>query len=108
MRRTESYQGFVPVTILLPGRRIVGMAWKFGNRRLLQQIEEDKRQFLPIVTARIFDLTSPAKEQPEELPVVAVSTNQMIAIIPGDVATPVGKKSVRRRGASGKVAGEPQ
>jgi hypothetical protein len=89
---TEAYQGFVPVTLLLPGQRIEGKAWKFANRRLLQQIEEDRRQFLPLVSARIYE--SGVEREPEELPVLAVSTQRILAIIPGDVTTPMAQRRV--------------
>ena len=92
---TEAYQGFVPVTLLLPGQRIEGKAWKFANRRLLQQIEEDQRQFLPLVSARIYE--AGGDQDPEELPVLAVSTQRILAIIPGDVTTPM----AQRRAAGG-------
>ena len=87
---TEAYQGFVPVTLLLPGQRIEGKVWKFANRRLLQQIEENKRQFLPVVSARIYE--TGAEQEPEELPVLAVSTQRILAIIPGDVTTPMAQR----------------
>ncbi len=87
---TEAYQGFVPVTLLLPGQRVEGKAWKFANRRLLQQIEEDKRQFLPVVSARIYE--SGVEQEPEEIPVLAVSTQRILAIIPGDVTTPMAQR----------------
>ena len=91
---TQAYQGFVPITLLLPGQRIEGKAWKFANRRLLQQIEEDQRQFLPLVFARIFELDGSTGQNPPELPVLAVSTRKILAIIPGDITTPVAPRSV--------------
>jgi len=90
---TEAYQGFVPVTLFLPGQRIEGKAWKFANRRILQQIEEDRRQFLPLVSARIFELDGDPDQRPEELPVLAVSTQRILAIIPGDATTPVARRN---------------
>jgi len=90
---TEAYQGFVPVTLFLPGQRIEGKAWKFANRRILQQIEEDRRQFLPLVSARIFELGGDPDQRPEELPVLAVSTQRILAIIPGDATTPVAQSN---------------
>ncbi|MGD0112218.1 MAG: hypothetical protein ABSD48_10155 [Armatimonadota bacterium] len=95
---TEAYQGFVPVTLFLPGQRIEGRAWKFANRRILQQIEEDRRQFLPLVSAKIFELDGSPDQRPEELPVLAVSTQRILAIIPGDATTPV----AQRNGESGR------
>jgi len=94
---TEAYQGFVPVTLLLPGQRIEGKAWKFANRRLLQQIEEDRRQFLPLVSARVFDLGAGAGEQPQEVPVLAVSVQSILAIIPGDATTPMAQRHLDSR-----------
>jgi len=93
MSETEAYQGFVPVTVLLSGQRIEGKAWKFANRRLLQQIEEDRRQFLPLVSVRVYKLDAGCADQPEELPVLAVSTRHILAIVPGDTTTPVAPKS---------------
>jgi len=95
--KTEAYQGFVPVTLLLPGQRIEGKAWKFANRRLLQQIEEDRRQFLPLVSARIFELDVGRDQDPQELPVLAVSTQRILAIIPGDATTPVARQDAKAR-----------
>jgi len=90
----EDYRGFVPVTVLLPGQRIEGNAWKEAGQRLLEHIEGQKRQFLPIVEARIFDLSRP-DEAPTMLPILAVNTTAITAIIPGDVVTPVHEKSAR-------------
>jgi hypothetical protein len=105
MERTEAFQGFVPVTLLLPGQRIEGKAWKFANRRLLQQIEEDRRQFLPLVSARIFDIDGRRESGSTELPVLAVSTRRIVAIIPGDVATPVEERpDSERHGPGGSGA----
>ena len=93
MPNGEDYQGFVPITLMLPGQRIEGSAWKEGGQRLLEHIEAQKRQFLPIVEARIFDLSRP-DEAPSMLPVLAVNTTAIMVIIPGDVVTPVHEKSV--------------
>jgi len=86
MSATEEFEGFVPVTVYLAQHRIEGKAWKFANRRLLQQIEEDKREFLPLVQAQLFFLGGES-ETPAQFEVLAVSKSQIIAIEPKDVVT---------------------
>ena len=91
----EEYQGFVPLVVLLPGKRIEGKAWKAANRRLLQHIEKEARSFLPIVEARVYDLCRPRRKVPVRLPVVAVNTRLVTEIIPGDMVKPVAEKTRR-------------
>lgn len=100
VEQNEEYQGFVPIIVFLPGKRIEGKAWKEGARRLLEHIETEKRQFLPIVQARVSDLTTPDQE-PEQVPVIAVNRAAITAIIPGDVVTPPDERRSRRSGRFG-------
>jgi hypothetical protein len=93
MAATEEYQGFVPVTLFLPGQRIEGKVWKEGARRLLQHIEAQQRQFLPVVEARVFDLAKPDAAATEHA-VLAVSMRSIRAIIPGDTTSPAAVRSV--------------
>jgi hypothetical protein len=95
MSRGETFQGFVPITVLLPGQRIEGQAWKTGGQRLLQHVEQDGRRFLPVVEARVFDLSHP-DASPTTFSVIAVNTAAITAIIPGDTATPVNATGGRR------------
>lgn len=83
----EEYQGFVPLSVYLPGQRIEGKAWKFANRRLLQQIEEDKRQFLPVVEAKLYALEAGSARLVAEFDVLAVNKASITAIEPGDIVT---------------------
>lgn len=82
----ELEEGFVPITVELPGKRITGKAWKRAGRRLLEHIEEENRLFLPIVDAEVLDLSSRRRSR-QRLPVLAVRTASVSAIIPGDRVT---------------------
>jgi hypothetical protein len=99
MTMREEYEGFVPVTFYLADHRVEGKVWKFANRRLLQQLEEDKRQFVPVVLAKLFFTSAPSPgadpsraghppRQPAEFDVLAVSKDHIIAIEPKDTVTP--------------------
>jgi len=92
---TEASQGFVPVSILMHGQRVEGKAWKFANRRLLQQIEEDKRQFLPVVEAKLYRVQGGCSELAAEFAVLAVSKAAIIAIEPKDTVTPLDRPQGR-------------
>jgi hypothetical protein len=83
----EDYEGFVPVTFYLANHRVEGKVWKFANRRLLQQIEEDKRQFVPVVLAQLFFVGDASRQQVAEFDVLAVGKDHIIAIEPKDVVT---------------------
>jgi len=96
MTRDEGYEGFVPITVILPDRCIKGRAWKDAGRRLLDHIEQRKRRFLPIVDAEATGLTG-EEPTPKKLPIIAVNTAAIISIIPGDTVTPVVKKTSPRR-----------
>jgi hypothetical protein len=87
MTMREEYEGFVPVVLYLADRRVEGKVWKFANRRLLQQLEEDKRQFIPVVLAKLFFAGEPSR-QPAEFDVLAVSKSHIVAIEPKDTVTP--------------------
>jgi hypothetical protein len=80
--------------LFIAGQRIEGKAWKEAHRRLLEQIEGQKRQFLPVVEAKIFDLSKP-DDTPTVLPVVAVNTAAITTIVPGDAVTPLEEKAAR-------------
>lgn len=88
MSYREEYQGFVPVSVYLPGQRVDGRAWKYANRRLLQQIEEDSRQFIPLTEARVYALTGEESRLVGEFDVLAVSKAAIAAIEPKDSVTP--------------------
>jgi hypothetical protein len=92
----QPYEGFVPITLLLPGQRSEGKAWKRAGHRLLEHIELEKRSFLPVVEAEAFDLSG-RDQAPMQLPVIAVNTARITAVIPGDavtaIHTPVGSRS---------------
>jgi hypothetical protein len=88
MAASEEFQGFVPVSILMPGQRLQGKVWKFANRRLLQQIEDDKRQFLPVIEAKLYNVVGDSMELSAEFDVLAVSKAAMLAIEPKDTVTP--------------------
>ena len=84
MEIREEFQGFVPVSLHLPSQRIDGKAWKFANRRLLQQIEEDKRQFLPIIEAKVYAVDGESARPTGEFDVLAVNRSAVTAIEPKD------------------------
>jgi hypothetical protein len=89
MTYTEEYQGFVPVSIHIQGQRIDGRVWKFAKRRLLQQIEEDRRQFVPLVDAKLYELQGKSERLVSQFDVLAVSKRAIRAIEPGDTVTQV-------------------
>jgi len=88
MALTEEYEGFVPVTLYLANHRVEGKLWKFANRRLLQQMEEDRRQFLPVVLAKLFPVGGSSHQEPLEFDVLAVSKDHVMAVEPKDIVTP--------------------
>ncbi len=88
MSVTEEYEGFVPVSVHLAGQRVEGKAWKFAHRRLLQQIEEDKRQFIPLVEARLYRLEGQEAHLTGEFEVLAVNKSGVLAIEPKDTVIP--------------------
>jgi len=90
----EEFEGFVPVIVLLSDQRGEGKAWKRGGRRLLQDIEERHRQFLPIVDAKVHSLTEP-QSPPVLLPLVAVNTAAIRWIIAGDDISPATRRGRR-------------
>ena len=85
----EEYQGFVPVSIFLASQQVEGRVWKFANRRLLQQLEQDKREFVPVVEAKLYDLKGKARQLTAEFDVLAVRKGAIIALQPHDAVTPV-------------------
>lgn len=92
MPTPEEFQGFVPVTILLASQHVEGRVWKFANRRLLQQIEQDKRDFIPVVEAKVFAHEGPAHRLSAEYDVLAVRKSAIIAIEPLDTITKVAER----------------
>ena len=88
----EDYQGFVPVTILLATQHVEGRVWKFANRRLLQQIEQDKREFVPVVDAKLFVRDGDEKRLEAEYEVLAIRKSAIIAIEPLDCVTQVAER----------------
>jgi hypothetical protein len=85
MAAAEEFQGFVRVSLFLPAQRVEGRVWKFANRRLLQQIEQDKRDFIPVVDARLYTLEG-------EFDVLAVRKSAVTAIEPQDTVTKVAER----------------
>ena len=81
----EEFQGFVSISILLPSQRIDGRVWKFANRRLLQQIEADRREFLPVVEAKLYSTEGGSERMCAEFDVLAVRKSAILAIEPQDV-----------------------
>lgn len=92
MTMGEEYQGFVPVSIILASQQVEGRVWKFANRRLLQQIEQDKREFVPVVKARLYERKGKTRELTAEFEVLAVRKSAIIAIEPGDTVTAVAER----------------
>jgi hypothetical protein len=88
MNMGEEFEGFVPISVYLPGQRVDGKAWKFANRRLLQQIEEDTRDFLPVVDAKLYTLNKGSATLTAEFAVLAVNKRNTTAIEPKDAVTP--------------------
>ena len=92
MPAPEEYQGFVPVTILLSSQRIEGRVWKFANRRLLRQIEQDRRDFVPMVNAKLYRLDGATRCLAGEYHVLAVRKSAIIAIEPLDTVSQVAER----------------
>jgi hypothetical protein len=84
----EDFQGFVPLSVYLPNQRVDGKVWKFASRRLLQQIEEDRRQFLPIVEAKLYVLEAGSARLDAQFDVLAVNKAAIMAIEPKDTVAP--------------------
>lgn len=93
MRHGEEREGFVPITLILRDRRIEGKVWKQAGWRLLEQIEREGRQFLPIVEAEIAGSAGRLAPDSEHSEVVAVKLSEVVAIIPGDSVTPSGERA---------------
>ena len=89
MTMDEEYQGFVPVSIFLAGQQVEGRVWKFANRRLLQQLEQDKREFVPVVEAKLYNVKGKARQLAGEFAVLAVHKSAIVALEPGDTVTNV-------------------
>lgn len=98
MGYAELEEGFVPIAVELPGQRITGKAWKKAGRRLLEHIEQEHRLFLPVVDAEVADLSGSPKAV-RRLPVIALRTASITAIIPGDRVTAAasGSRCTKRR-----------
>ncbi len=58
----------------------------------LQQIEQDKRDFVPVVEARLYALKGKTRELTAEFDVLAVRKSAIIAIEPGDTVTKVAER----------------
>ncbi len=89
MTMDEEYQGFVPVSIFLAWQQVEGRVWKFANRRLLQQLEQDKREFVPVVEAKLYNVKGKTRQLAGEFGVLAVRKSAIIALEPGDTVTNV-------------------
>jgi hypothetical protein len=92
MTMGEEYQGFVPVSIFLASQQVEGRVWKFANRRLLQQLEQDKREFVPVVEAKLYTLKGKTRELTAEFDVLAVAKRAIIALEPQDTVTKVAER----------------
>jgi len=88
----EEFQGFVPVSIFLPAHRVEGRVWKFANRRLLQQIEQDRREFVPVVEARLFTIERDTERITGQFDVLAIRKSAIVAIRPQDTVTKVAER----------------
>jgi len=84
MEASEDFQGFVPISIFIADRRIDGKVWKYASRRLLQQIEEDDRRFLPVVEAKVYQLDGSSEQLVGEFDVLGVNKSSAIALQPKD------------------------
>ena len=84
MEASEDFQGFVPISIFIADRRIDGKVWKYASRRLLQQIEEDDRRFLPVVEAKVYQLDGSSEQLVGEFDVLGVNKSSVIALQPKD------------------------
>ena len=89
MASGEEFQGFVSVSIFLTSQQIEGRVWKFANRRLLQQLEQDPRAFVPVVEAKLYNLGGETRQLAAEFDVLAVRKTAIIAIQPQDTVTNV-------------------
>jgi hypothetical protein len=92
MTMSEEFQGFVPVSIFLASQQVEGRVWKFANRRLLQQLEQDKREFVPVVEAKLYALKGKRRELTAEFDVLAVAKSAIIALEPHDSVTRVAER----------------
>jgi hypothetical protein len=92
MAAAEEFQGFVRVSLFLPAQRVEGRVWKFANRRLLQQIEQDKREFVPVVDARLYTLEGDSERLAGQFDVLAVRKSAVTAIEPQDTVTKVAER----------------
>jgi len=92
MAVTEDFEGFVPIVVYVAGHRVEGKVWKFANRRLLQQLEEDKRQLLPVVEAKLSRLPAELEQKPVNFDVLAVNKAQIVAVEPKDTVSARSKR----------------
>ena len=92
MTMDEEYQGFVPVSIFLASQQVEGRVWKFANRRLLQQLEQDKREFVPVVEAKLYHVKGKTRQLAAEFDVLAVRKSAIIALEPRDTVTKVAER----------------
>jgi len=63
--------------------------WKFANRRLLQQLEQDKREFVPVVEAKLYNVKGKTRQLAGEFAVLAVRKSAIVALEPRDTVTNV-------------------
>jgi hypothetical protein len=92
MPTPEEFQGFVAVAIMLTTQQVEGRVWKFANRRLLQQIEQDKRDFIPVIDAKLYVRDGDTRRLAAEYEVLAVRKSAIIAIEPLDLVTKVAER----------------
>lgn len=56
MASFKDFEGFVPVTILTGGHRIDGLLFKERGKRVIEQLDTDRRELVPIAMAEVLDV----------------------------------------------------
>lgn len=57
MGKHEDFVGFVEVTIYTAQHRIDGLIFKAVGKRILEQLDTERREVIPIIQAKVYELS---------------------------------------------------
>ena len=86
MGKHEDFVGFVEVTIYTAQHRIDGLMFKAIGKRILEQLDTERRELIPMIQAKVYDIEG---NQPLfEVDSIAIAKRAIVGVVPKDGIKP--------------------
>lgn len=86
MGQHEDFVGFVEATVYTAQHRIDGLIFKAIGKRLLEQLDTDRRELIPVAQAKVYAIGG---DRPLfEVDTIAIAKRAILGVVPRDGIKP--------------------